>query len=147
RRTVELLKGRENERVVMAGFPAVMARGWLAWVLADMGQFEDGIRLGHEALQLAEAFGQPFSLARTLNDLGYLYCIRGDPGRSVPLLERALALWTERNLRVSSPVTMGLLGYAYALSGRVSEGLTLLKEAEVTAESLDLKWFSALQDV
>src|SRR5262249_21616398 len=32
RRTVELLKGRENERVVMAGFPAVMARGWLAWV-------------------------------------------------------------------------------------------------------------------
>jgi hypothetical protein len=63
------------------------------------------------------------------------------------VLERALALWSERNLRVSSPVTMGLLGYAYALSGRVSEGLSLLLEAEAAANSLDLRWFRAIQDV
>jgi tetratricopeptide (TPR) repeat protein len=65
----------------------------------------------------------------------------------VPLLERALALWSERNLRISSPVTMGFLGYAYALSGRVSEGIALLQEAEAAGESLNLKWFRALQDV
>ena len=147
KRTMALLEGRENERLVMAGFPAVMARGWLTWVLADLGEFEDGVRHGSDALQMAETFGQPFSLARTLNDLGYLYCVRGDVGHAVPVLERALALWSERNLRVSSPVTMGLLGYAYALSGRVSEGLSLLLEAEAAANSLDLRWFRAIQDV
>jgi tetratricopeptide (TPR) repeat protein len=147
KRTMALLEGRENERLVMAGFPAVMARGWLAWVLADLGEFEDGIRHGQDALRMAETFGQPFSLARTLNDLGYLYCIRGDAARSVPLLEQALAIWSERNLRITSPLTMGLLGYAYALSGRLSEGVSLLQEAEAAGESLDLRWFSALQDV
>jgi class 3 adenylate cyclase/tetratricopeptide (TPR) repeat protein len=147
KRTMALLEGRENERLVMAGYPAVMARGWLAWVLADIGEFEEGVRHGQDALKMAETFGQPFSLARTLNDLGYLYCVRGDVNRSVPVLERALALWSERNLRISSPVTMGFLGYAYALSGRVSEGLSLLQEAEAAGESLSLHWFRALQDV
>jgi class 3 adenylate cyclase len=147
KRTMALLEGRENERLVMAGYPAVMARGWLAWVLADIGEFEEGVRHGQDALKMAETFGQPFSLARTLNDLGYLYCVRGDVNRSVPVLERALALWSERNLRISSPVTMGFLGYAYALSGRVSEGLSLLQEAEAAGESLNLHWFRALQDV
>lgn len=147
KRTMGLLEGRENERLVMAGFPAVMARGWLSWVLADIGEFDEGVRHGQDALKMAETFGQPFSLARTLNDLGYLYCVRGDVNRSVPVLERALALWSERNLRISSPVTMGFLGYAYALSGRVSEGLSLLQEAEAAGDSLSLHWFRALQDV
>src|SRR5262249_3105766 len=147
KRTMALLEGRENERLVMAGFPAVMARGWLSWVLAGIGEFEEGVRHGQDALKMAESFGQPFSLARTLNDLGYLYCVRGDVNRAVPLLERALALWSERNLRISSPVTMGFLGYAYALSGRVSEGIALLQEAETAGESLNLKWFRALPDV
>jgi TolB-like protein len=147
KRTMGLLEGRENERLVMAGYPAVMARGWLSWVLADIGEFEEGVRHGQDALNMAETFGQPFSLARTLNDLGYLYCVRGDVNRSVPVLERALALWSERNLRISSPVTMGFLGYAYALSGRASEGLSLLQEAEAAGESLNLHWFRALQDV
>ena len=35
KRTMELLEGRQGERTMMAGFPAVMARGWLAWVLAN----------------------------------------------------------------------------------------------------------------
>jgi class 3 adenylate cyclase/tetratricopeptide (TPR) repeat protein len=65
KRTMGLLEGRENERLVMAGYPAVMARGWLAWVLADIGEFEEGVRHGQDALKMAETFGQPFSLART----------------------------------------------------------------------------------
>jgi class 3 adenylate cyclase/tetratricopeptide (TPR) repeat protein len=147
KKTMQLLEGRENERFVMAGFPAIMARGWLAWVLADRGEFEDGIRHGHEALQMAEAFGQPFSLARTLNDLGYLYCVRGDLGRSVALLERGFALCREWSFRIVSPITTGLLGYVYALSGRLTEGLSLLQEAETAGESVGLLWFRGLQGV
>lgn len=131
----------------MAGFPAIMARGWLAWTLADRGEFEDGIRVGGEALQMAEAFAQPFSLARTLNDLGYLYCVRGSHNQAIPLLERALAIWREWNFLIVSPVTAGLLGYAYALAGRLPEGLALLQDAEAKGESLELKWPRALQDI
>jgi class 3 adenylate cyclase len=147
-KTVELLEGGlSRERFVMAGFPAVMARGWLAWVLADRGEFEEGLRYGREALQMAEAFGQPFSLARTLNDLGYLYCVRGDLGRAVPLLERGLALCLEWNFLILSPITTGLLGYGYALSGRVTEGLSLMEQAAAKGESIELMWPHALQDV
>jgi class 3 adenylate cyclase/tetratricopeptide (TPR) repeat protein len=147
-KTVELLQGGlSRERFVMAGFPAVMARGWLAWVLADRGEFEEGLRYGREALQMAEAFGQPFSIARTLNDIGYLYCVRGDFDSAVPLLERGLALCLEWNFLILSPITTGLLGYGYALSGRVAEGLSLQEQAEAKGESLELLWPRALQDV
>ena len=54
KRTMGLLEGRENERLVMAGYPAVMARGWLSWVLADIGEFEEGVRHGQDALKMAE---------------------------------------------------------------------------------------------
>ena len=147
RKTIALLEGRPSERFVMAGFPAIMARGWLTWVLADRGEFEDGMRVGREALQMAETFGQPFSLARTLNDLGYLHCVRGEPSRAIPLLERGLALWHQWSLLLVAPITTGLLGYAYALSGRVTEGVSLLHEAQAKGESLELKWPHTLQDI
>jgi class 3 adenylate cyclase/tetratricopeptide (TPR) repeat protein len=147
RKTIALLEGRSSERFVMAGFPAVMGRGWLTWVLADRGEFEDGMRVGHEALQMAEAFGQPFSLARTLNDLGYLHCVKGEPSRAIPLLERALGLWRQWSLLLVAPITTGLLGYAYALSGRVMEGVSLLHEAKAKGEALELKWPHTLQDI
>src|SRR5262249_10827859 len=147
RKTIALSEERPGERFLMAGSPAIMGRGYLTWVLADRGEFEEGVKVGHEALQMAEAIGQPFSLARTLNDVGYLHCVKGDPGRAIPLLERALDLWRQWSMPLVSPITMGLLGYAYALAGRVTEGVSFLQEAQAKGESLELKWPHVLHEI
>jgi len=47
-------------------------------------------------------------------------------------------------LTLLSPVTMGLLGYVYAMSGRVAEGLPLLHEAISACESLGLALLHSL---
>src|SRR5262249_30638018 len=136
-----------SERFLMAGYPSTMARGWLTWVLADKGEFDDGMRVGREAIQMAETFGQPFSVGRALNDLGYLYCIKGEPNQAIPILERSLALWRQWGLLLVAPITMGILGYAYALAGRLTEGMSLLQEAKVKGEALELNWPHVLHQI
>jgi len=48
-KVVQLLEGdRSRERLGQAGFPAVTARGYLTWVFADRGKFNEGIAHGQE---------------------------------------------------------------------------------------------------
>ena len=49
RKVLQLLEGDlSRERFGLAGFPAVMARGYLTWVFADQGKFKEGIVHGQE---------------------------------------------------------------------------------------------------
>src|SRR5258705_12818088 len=52
-----------QERFGQPGFPPVSVRGFLGWVLAERGKFEEGIIHGREALRLAEALHPPYSVA------------------------------------------------------------------------------------
>jgi len=63
------------------------------------------------------------------SQLGYVYLVKGDLDKGIPLLERSLHIC--RNAQVSiflSWATAGL-GYAYLLSSRVDEALPLLEHA------------------
>src|SRR5215510_11798064 len=37
--------------------PVVVSRAWLAWSLAELGEFEEGMAVGADAIQMAEAAG------------------------------------------------------------------------------------------
>ena len=87
-----------RERFGLAGFPAVMARGYLTWIFADRGKFKEGIAHGQEGIRLAEALDHPYSLAFVCWVLAYLHIIRGELSHAVGLLERGLALSREWNL-------------------------------------------------
>jgi class 3 adenylate cyclase/tetratricopeptide (TPR) repeat protein len=135
RRIMHFLEGDlAHERCRLAGFPAVMSRSYLAWALAHLGEFDEGVAHGLEGVRLAEAFNHPFSLANACWGLGELYRIRGRLAQAVTLGERGLALCREWNLTVLSVVLTRLLGAAYALSGRVAEGVSLLQRAQMEAE-------------
>jgi tetratricopeptide (TPR) repeat protein len=110
-------------------FPAVLARGYLAWGLADQGTFEEGIVYGQEAVRLAERLDNPYRLAGALWSLAYLQICWGELRESIGLLECGLALTRKWNLTFLSTASTGTLGYAYALSGRLAEGISLLELA------------------
>jgi hypothetical protein len=66
--------------------------------------------------------------------LAHLRSVRGDLGRAVDLLERALALSRELNFTILMPVAMASLGHACAWSGRVEEGVSWLQQAAAAYE-------------
>jgi tetratricopeptide (TPR) repeat protein len=136
-KVLQLLEGDlSRERFGLAGFPAVMAHGYLTWIFADRGEFEEGIGHGQEGIRLAEALDHPYSLAFAGWVLAYLHVIRGELSHAVRLLERGLALSREWNLTYFSVAHTGSLGYAYARSGRIAEGIPLLEHALSAMETM-----------
>src|SRR5262249_14096399 len=96
--------------------------------LAEMGGFVEGAGVEEEALRLAEAAEQPFSIAAALTFVGLLYRRQGDVQQAIPALERGLALSQTANILMLFPLTASSLGAAYALAGRVAEALPLLDQ-------------------
>jgi class 3 adenylate cyclase/tetratricopeptide (TPR) repeat protein len=135
-KAVQWIGDRSRERFGQSGFPAVMARGHLTWVLGDRGEFPDGIAHGQEGIRLAEALDHPYSLAFVCWVLANLQMTRGDLSRAAGLIERGLAVSREWNLTILSVQHTGSLGYVYALSGRVAEGIPLLERALGAIETM-----------
>jgi class 3 adenylate cyclase/tetratricopeptide (TPR) repeat protein len=130
RQVVRLLGvDRSHDRCGLTGFPGAMARGWLAWALAERGVFDEGIVHGQDGLRLAEALDHPYSWVAASLGTANLYRLRGEVSHGVRLLERALALCRDRDIVVLSEAIAGFLGFAYAMSGQVAEGLRLLSKA------------------
>jgi class 3 adenylate cyclase/tetratricopeptide (TPR) repeat protein len=121
-----------------AGFRAV-SLGWLARCLSEMGEFDEGIELGREAVRLAEEIDRPYTLVSACWGLGYLYGVRGDLDSATLLLDRALASARGAGLTRLLPQVMRALGSAYALMGRVADGTALLEQALALADSIHLR--------
>ena len=123
-------------------------RGWFVRAHAERGAFREGIACGQEAIQLATSLDHPHSLIVALRALGYLYSITGDYQRPVPFLAEALALaGEEKNLPLLLPLAMWPVGYAHAQSGRVADGLSLLRQALATYEFLGMFLFQPIVSV
>ena len=61
-------------------FPGLTSRGYVAWCLAELGDFAEGAGIGEEAVRLAEAVAQPNSMISVLCCVGL--CL--PPPRSAP---------------------------------------------------------------
>jgi tetratricopeptide (TPR) repeat protein len=104
--TGELLR----ERFGMTGLPAVMSRTWLVWCLADLGEFDEGIARGDEAIRLAEAAEHPFSLTQAYYALGTLFLRQGNLPKAIPVLERGLSLCQAAAILTWFPSALQLWG-------------------------------------
>ncbi len=108
---------------------AVHSRTWLVLSLAELGDFAGAIVRGEEALRMAEAADQPFSMASARAGLGWLYLRKGDPARARPVLERALELSRDWNIRLFVAQIAATLGSVYVLEGDLEKALPLLEQA------------------
>jgi tetratricopeptide (TPR) repeat protein len=116
-----------EERFDLDVYPAVGSRAWLGQALAELGSFRDGARLGLEAVRLATELKHPYSMLSASWRLAYLYCVQGEFGEAIELLERGLPIIEEWNLTLWSEVIKGFLGYAYACSGRPADGIRFME--------------------
>jgi class 3 adenylate cyclase/tetratricopeptide (TPR) repeat protein len=123
-------QGRRHDRCALPGFPAVMDRGYLAAALAELGEFDEALEHGHEALRLAESMDHhPFSLCIACTGLASLLCVWGDAQSARPVAERHVATAQAWDLGLTLPVGLLLLGRVHVLSGQIPEAVRLLEQA------------------
>jgi len=134
-RNVETLGGEETYPppvgLVLTG---VLTRAWLAWNLAEAGEFDRAMAVAEEGARLGLVLDTAYNRLAVSFGLATPRLLRGDHVDAISALARGLAIAREMNIQIWLPVFPGVLGYAYALSGRVTEGLTLLDEAVSQAE-------------
>ncbi|HET7874555.1 MAG TPA: AAA family ATPase, partial [Methylomirabilota bacterium] len=145
RQNVEALEGAQhNGPGMQAGISFVTSSGWLAFTLAELGEFDAaGAALEH-AERAAEASGHAYTqtIARTL--AGLVWLRRGQLERALPLLEKSLEACREKNLDVWRPIPSSLLGHVLVRLGRVEDGLPLLEDAIKRSEELGVRAYLAL---
>ena len=140
-----MLKGDgARERYGLAGFPAVMARAYLAWLYADRGEFEAALAQGYDGVRLGEAFDHPYSQIIACWGPAYLHTSRRELSQALAFNERALALARDWDLPIHTSTAMGFLGHVYTLSGRIADGLALLEDAVRLHELVGFAYYHSL---
>src|SRR5262249_56345650 len=76
--------------------------------------------------------------------LGYLYGIQGDLEEATRLLEKGHAICRERDVAMMTPLLASYLGWVYALSSRVEDGLALIRAGLAGIEPLGFRVYEAL---
>ncbi len=113
--------------------PAVFARAHLVWCWTELGHFDEALRVGGEAVTLAEAVGQPEALQWACYPLGLLALERDDLATALAMLQRVLTICRTSELPVYIPRTTAALGHARVLSGDAG-GVEMLEQAVADAE-------------
>jgi DNA-binding NtrC family response regulator/tetratricopeptide (TPR) repeat protein len=125
------------QRFEMAQPPSVHSRAWLACCLAELGDFDEAVRIGEEGLRIAASLDGPLTLGIAHFGLGQVRLKRGDFEEAIRELERGLELTRKWRLQLWYLNIAEALGSAYARSGRVSLAVSLLEE--VVQSSVTMK--------
>jgi tetratricopeptide (TPR) repeat protein len=118
-----------RERFGAIGLPFANARASLALARAERGEFVEAISRCTEAIRIAEAVGQPFSVTAMYRGMGLLHLRRGDLHQATLTLEHALKICQGVDSPPLFHAVSSALGYAHALSGRSAEAIPLPEEA------------------
>jgi tetratricopeptide (TPR) repeat protein len=106
---------------------AVLARAFLASCDAERGQFAEASAVAKEAVQMAEAAGQGWSLIVAHANVGYVALVQGQLDVAIAALTRALEGCETWRIPLLLLITGRLLGQAYARAGRTAEAVPLLE--------------------
>jgi class 3 adenylate cyclase/tetratricopeptide (TPR) repeat protein len=126
---------RAQERFGRAGLPAVFERAWLAWSLAELGEFAEAARWADEALTLAESSEQLYTLFHAFWGRGMVHLIRGEIPEALRTMGRAHSVAESAGLTFMLAFSSASLGCALALSGNIEEAEPLLEHAVHVGES------------
>src|SRR5262245_1566093 len=129
-RNVRRLTGDLNyDRFGLPNPPSLSSRTWLVWSLAELGEFAEGELRACEELQIAKTVGFQFGLVHAYFASGALHLWKGQLGEAITALDNGLGCCRAGSIAIFFPLTAGSLGYAYALSGRPTEGISLLAQS------------------
>ena len=91
REVLSALEASGASSIAPAGPPlAVLNTTYLAWSLAELGEFEEATRRTEASLQLAEALDNPLGLSVAYMGVGMVYVRQGNAASAMPPLEQGL---------------------------------------------------------
>lgn len=109
RRLVGDMSGR---RCGLHGFPAVMARSYLAWALAELGDFPEALTVVADGLRLARSLDHPYSVAMMSLGASHVHLLRADFQAAIEVAQAGLALSRTWEVRLLSVYLRWVLGVA-----------------------------------
>lgn len=122
------------------GYPGVFCMTDMASVLAELGRFAEAKSIGERGLAVAEELAQPFTSIAAHIAVAGVYLAAGEFSRAIVGLDRARFLCERGDFPVQRITVLARLGYAYAFSDRLVEGLALLEEAAQHIDRIDGFW-------
>jgi predicted ATPase len=118
---------------------ATQATAYLAWSLAELGEFAEAAARTEELLRLAEAADNPLALILACMGLGMVHVRQGNAPAAMPVLEHGLQVcYTFGLTALVFHGIAGSLGAAYALANRTAEAIPLLRKVADQAGSMKL---------
>jgi tetratricopeptide (TPR) repeat protein len=135
RRGADLLRQNvaalESELLRRGDRPAqqIYSRACLACCLADLGEFQEGLACSAEAMRMAEETDRSYALVHACVGSGIVSVRMGDLDTAIAVLERGLNICRRQEFPLMAGASAAVLGYAYALAGRVAEAVPLLEDA------------------
>jgi tetratricopeptide (TPR) repeat protein len=121
--------GPKDRKYLLAGFPDITAGALLARILATLGEFDEGLRHGTEAVRRATSLGQPYSQCIAQWCLADLYLAQGEIAAANALSKAGLVLAERWDLPTLAAGHIGSLGHAHVLGGNMEDGLPMLEQA------------------
>ena len=121
----------------------VASSAWLAWALADLGDFDRADACLDRARAQADLAQHPYSQAIAWTLTGAVWAMRGQTERAVPTLARSLEICEQASLSVWQPIPATLLGTCLLALDRKDDGLALLRDGVRRAESLGVMAYLA----
>jgi predicted ATPase/class 3 adenylate cyclase len=117
----------------VVNLPSVLVRVLMVLCCVELGEFADGVAYIDEARQIAEEGNRPSDRLHVYFCMGQLHVRQGTLHQAIPLLERAVALSQEADIRTYYPGAATNLALAYALAGRATDALAVLRQVEGNA--------------
>jgi len=116
----------------------ILSHSWLSWCLTVLGDTAAGLKVAERATALAEASGSAEIMASVRSGNGRVYLLRHEVPQAIEELQRALVLCEEIDTPLLEHFTVGHLGQAYVLAGRLDDGIHLMETSSRLAESLGI---------
>jgi tetratricopeptide (TPR) repeat protein len=126
--TVRLLQGDLlYQRFGRSIHASVNARVYLAMCLGEMGEFEQAKRLADEAIVIADKVQSPGSIMGACLGACYVLLRRGNFHQAAQHLE-GFVLSRGAGLAAWAPTAAAMLGYTYAMTGRIADAVSLVEQ-------------------
>jgi class 3 adenylate cyclase/tetratricopeptide (TPR) repeat protein len=121
--------GPLDDFLILRVLPAARARGQLAVVLAEVGDFDEADAQAAEAVRRSNDSNQPDAMMWSHWGNGMAKLLRGNAREAVGIFDHLLRLCKAHDLDAYISRIMAALGCANARSGQIQDGLQLLQEA------------------
>src|SRR5262249_1490035 len=144
RQNVDALAMARGAAADQSAISYVTSSGWLAFTLAELGDFHAADACADQALRVADRSGPGYghAIARRLAGSGWRR--PGHFDRAFGYLQPSLEACREKHLDVWRPLPASLLGLTQALAGRLDEALPLLRDGVHLSEVLGVNAYLAL---